>query len=132
MRKWVGLAGMAFALVSAIALAVSPAFAEDPKTKLGKWMKPNMGRHTAAADPGTDDGKEAFAKLKASFDKLVAAGAPAGDIYKDWIASAQDGSAAAAANDLPAVKKACGRCHGKDNVTKKQYIKDYPDRDAPP
>ena len=132
MRKWVGLAGMVGAVVSAVALAVVPAFAEEPKTKLGKWMKPNMGRHTAAADPGSDDGKTAFAKLKASFDKLVAQGAPAGDIYRDWMASAQEGSAAAAANDLPGVKKACGKCHGKDNATKKQYAKDFPDRDPPP
>jgi hypothetical protein len=122
---------MVGAVVSAVALAVVPAFAEEPKTKLGKWMKPNMGRWAATADPGTDAGKEAFAKLKASFDKLVAAGAPAGDMYKDWMAAAQEGSTAAGANDLPAVKKACGRCHGKDNVAKKQYAKDFPDRDPP-
>jgi cytochrome c553 len=86
--------------------------AGDPKTPLGKWMKPNMGAALAGEDYDT---------LKKSLD-LVASKVPKGD-YPQWAAMASAGSAAAAKQDLKSVKASCKQCH---DAYKDKYIKDFP------
>jgi len=81
--------------------------AGDPKTPLGKWMKD-------------------YDALKKSLD-LVAGKTPKGD-YPQWSAMATAGSAAAAKQDLKAVKASCKQCH---DAYKDKYIKDFPDQPFP-
>jgi cytochrome c553 len=105
-------------LVSIAAVAFAGlARAGDPKTPLGKWMKPNMGAPLAGEDYDT---------LKKSID-LIASRAPQGD-YPQWSAMASAGSAAAAKQDLKAVKASCKQCH---DAYKDKYIKDFPAQPFP-
>jgi cytochrome c553 len=99
------------ASLAAVAFA-GLARAGDPKTPLGKWMKPNMGAPLAGEDYDT---------LKKSLD-LVASKVPKGD-YPQWSAFASAGSAAAAKEDLKGVKASCKQCH---DAYKDKYIKDFP------
>jgi cytochrome c553 len=105
---------ISFVLVASLAAMAFTGLARagDPKTPLGKWMKPNMGAPLAGEDYDT---------LKKSLD-LVASKAPKGD-YPQWSAMATAGSAAAAKQDLKAVKASCKQCH---DAYKEKYIKDFP------
>jgi hypothetical protein len=105
------------ALTTAVALAAGIATGADPKTPLGRWMKPNMGAPLAGQD---------FDKLKASFD-LVAAKPPSGD-YPQWASQSKTGSTAAAAKDLAGVKAACKACH---DAYKTKYINEFQTRPFP-
>jgi hypothetical protein len=102
----------------ALVLAAGLALAGEPKTPLGKWMKPNMGAPLAGQD---------FDALKKAFD-LVAGKPPPGADYPKWAATAQEGSAAAAKQDLAGVKAACKHCH---DPYKEKYQKDFVDRAFP-
>lgn len=102
----------------ALVLAAGLALAGEPKTPLGKWMKPNMGAPLAGQD---------FDALKKAFD-LVAGKPPPGEDYPKWAATAQEGSAAAAKQDLAGVKAACKHCH---EPYKEKYQKDFVDRAFP-
>ncbi len=97
-------------LTAALALAAGVAAAATPKTPLGKWMKPNMGAPLAGED---------YAALQKAFD-FVAGKPPTGD-YPQWASMSKAGSAAAAKQDLKAVKAACKQCH---DAYKEKYIKD--------
>ena len=105
------------ALVLAATAGAGVALAGEPVTPLGKWMKPNMGAPLAGEDYDT---------LKKSLD-LIASRAPQGD-YPQWSAMASAGSAAAAKQDLKAVKASCKQCH---DAYKDKYIKDFPAQPFP-
>jgi hypothetical protein len=107
-----------FGITMALALAAGIAAAAEPKTPLGKWMKPNMGAPLAGQD---------FAALQKSYD-LVAAKPPPGSDYPQWSAMAKAGSAASAKQDLVGTKAACKQCH---DAYKEKYIKDFPTRTFP-
>jgi hypothetical protein len=104
-------------ITAALALTASLAAAGKPKTPLGEWMQPNVGAKLASQD---------FATLQKSLD-LVASKPPPGD-YPQWATMAKNGSAAAAKQDLAAVKAACKSCH---DSYKEKYIKDFPTRPFP-
>ena len=111
----------AIPLTLALLFAAGLASAGDPKTPLGKWMKPNMGAPMAGQD---------FGALQKGFD-AVAAKPPAkgaSSDYAQWAAIAKKGSAAAAASDAAGVKAACKGCHDQ---YKQAYITDYPTRAFP-
>ncbi len=108
-------------LTLALLFAAGLASAGDPKTPLGKWMKPNMGAPMAGQD---------FAALQKGFDTIASkppAKAASSD-YAQWAAIAKKGSAAAAAQDIAGVKAACKGCHDQ---YKKAYITDYPNAAFP-
>lgn len=108
-------------LTLAILFAAGLAAAGDPKTPLGKWMKPNMGAPMAGQD---------FAALQKGFD-TVASKPPAkgaSSDYAQWATIAKNGSAAAAKQDVAGVKAACKQCHDQ---YKQAYIKDYPTTSFP-
>jgi hypothetical protein len=111
------LVSLAVALSLAAVGFAGLANAGDPKTPLGKWMKPNMGAPLAGEDYDT---------LKKSLD-LVASKVPKGD-YPQWVSMAQAGSAAAAGQDLKGVKASCKQCH---DAYKDKYIKDFPAQPFP-
>ena len=96
----------------ALSLAAGFAAAEEPKTLLGKWMKPNMGAPLAGQD---------FDTLKASLT-LVASKPPPGN-YPKWASMASDGATAASNKDIKGVKAACKACH---DAYKKSYIDEFP------
>jgi hypothetical protein len=104
-------------LTVALALAAGLAAAGEPKTPLGKWMKPNVGAPLAGQD---------FPTLQKSLD-LVASKPPPGD-YPQWATIAKAGSAAAAKQDLAGVKASCKQCH---DAYKDKYQKDFPTRPFP-
>jgi hypothetical protein len=104
-------------LTVALSLAAGFAAAEEPKTLLGKWMKPNMGAALAGQD---------FDKLAASLT-LVASKPPPGN-YPDWASMATKGAAAAKSNDLKGVKASCKSCH---DAYKKSYIDEHATRPFP-
>ena len=110
----------AFTLMVALSLVAVAglATAGDPKTPLGKWMKPNIGAPLAGQD---------FAALQKGLD-LVASKPPPGSAYPKWASIAQTASAAAAKQDVPAIKAACKQCH---EAYKDQYIKEFPTRAFP-
>jgi cytochrome c553 len=116
-RSRAPLVSLVLAALLATAAVSGLARAGDPKTPLGKWMKPNMGAPLAGED---------YDALKKSLD-LVASKAPKGD-YPQWSAMATAGSAAAAKQDLKAVKASCKQCH---DAYKDKYIKDFPDQPFP-
>ena len=105
----------------ALVLAAGLAVAGEPKTPLGKWMKPNMGAPLAGQD---------FAALQKAFDLIASKPPPgaAGADYPNWAATAQEGSAASAKQDLAGVKAACKHCH---DPYKEKYQKDFVDRPFP-
>ncbi len=105
-------------LILALALSAGLAAAGEAKTPLGKWMKPNMGAPLAGQD---------FPTLKTSLD-LVASKPPPGAGYPKWASMAQAGSAAAAKQDVAALKASCKQCH---DAYKDQYIKEFPTRAFP-
>ncbi len=105
------------ALTTALSLAAGLALAGEPTTLLGKWMKPNMGAPLAGQD---------FATLQKSLD-LVASKPPPGD-YPQWASISKGGSAAAAKQDLAAVKASCKQCH---DAYKEKYKKELPTRPFP-
>ena len=98
-------------LVAVLALVTGVTEAADPKTPLGRWMKPNMGTSRAGED---------YAALQKAFD-FVAGKPPSGD-YPQWTGISKAGSAAAAKQDLKAVKAACDRCH---DLYKSKYINEH-------
>ncbi|MGH7439264.1 MAG: cytochrome c [Polyangiaceae bacterium] len=105
------------ALVLALAGASGVAFAGDPATPLGKWMKPNIGTPLAGQD---------FPTLQKNLD-LVASKVPPGD-YAQWAEFAKSGSAAAAKQDVKAVKASCKGCH---DSYKEKYKKEFLTRPFP-
>ncbi len=105
-------------LATAIVLAASLAAAGEPKTPLGKWMKPNMGAPLAGQD---------FPTLQKSLE-LVASKPPPGDDYAQWATLAKDGATAAAKQELAGVKASCKKCH---DAFKEKYQKDFPTRPFP-
>jgi hypothetical protein len=105
------------ALTTALSLAAGLAVAGEPTTLLGKWMKPNMGAPLAGQD---------FATLQKSLD-LVASKPPPGD-YPQWASISKGGSAAAAKQDLAAVKASCKQCH---DAYKEKYKKELATRPFP-
>jgi hypothetical protein len=105
-------------VTAAIVLAAGLAAAGEPKTPLGKWMKPNMSAPLLDQD---------FATLQKSLD-LVASKPPPGDGYAQWSTLAKDGAAAAAKQELAGVKASCKKCH---DAFKEKYLKDFPTRPFP-
>jgi hypothetical protein len=105
-------------LTTALVLAVTLAAAGEPKTPLGRWMKPNMGAPLAGQD---------FPTLQKSLE-LVASKPPPGDDYAQWSSMARDGAGAAAKQDLAGVKASCKKCH---DAYKERYQKDFPTRPFP-
>jgi hypothetical protein len=105
------------AAVGTVAFASETARAGDPKTPLGRWMKPNMGAPLAGSD---------FDKLKVSFD-VVSGKPPPGD-YPRWAEISAAGSKASAAKDLPGIKAACKQCH---DAYKTKYQSEFPVRPYP-
>jgi hypothetical protein len=101
----------------ALSLAAGFAAAEEPKTLLGKWMKPNMGTPMAGQD---------FDTLAKSLT-LVASKPPPGN-YPNWAQMAKDGAAAASKQDVKGVKASCTGCH---NAYKKSYINEHANRPFP-
>jgi hypothetical protein len=81
-------------------------------------MKPNMGAPLAGQD---------FATLQKSLDLVASKPPPSGD-YPQWSTIAKDGSAAAAKQDLAAVKKSCKQCH---DAYKEKYKKEFAARPFP-
>ena len=104
-------------LTVALSLAAGFAAAEEPKTLLGKWMKPNMGAPLAGQD---------FDALSKSLT-LVSSKPPPGN-YPNWASIARDGAAAAAKQDIKSVKASCKACH---DAYKKSYIDEFPTRPFP-
>ncbi len=104
-------------LAVAIALVAGMAVAGEPKTPLGKWMKPNMGAPLAGQD---------FDKLKSSFD-VVTGKPPPGD-YPQWASMSAAGSKAAAAKDVAGIKASCKQCH---DAYKTKYQNEFPTRSFP-
>jgi cytochrome c553 len=104
-------------LTVALSLAAGFAAAEEPKTDLGRWMKPNMGAPMAGQD---------FDKLKESLT-LVAGKPPPGN-YPNWASIAKDGASAAAKQDVKGVKASCKACH---DAYKKSYQDEFPDKKRP-
>src|SRR5580704_18304995 len=102
---------LALPVTLALALVGGLCLADDPKTPLGKWMKPNMGAPMAGSD---------FDTLKKSFD--LVGSRPPGAAYPNWATLSKQGSTAAAAQDLSGVKAACKGCHDQ---YKQNYIKDF-------
>lgn len=111
----------ALPLTLALLFAAGLASAGDPKTPLGKWMKPNMGAPMAGQD---------FGALKKGFDTIASKPPAKGasSDYAQWADIAKKGSAAAAAQDVTGVKAACKGCHDQ---YKQAYIKDYPNAAFP-
>jgi hypothetical protein len=79
------------------------AAAAEPKTALGRWMKPNMGAALAQDPPD-------FATLQSSITLLLSKEPPAAQ-YPQWDKFLQAGLKAAKANDKDGVKAACKGCH---------------------
>jgi hypothetical protein len=104
-------------LVMAVAGASGVAFAGDPATPLGKWMKPNIGAALAGQD---------FPTLQKNLD-FVAGKVPSAD-YTQWADLAKTGSAAAAKQDLKGVKASCKSCH---DLYKDKYKKEFLTRPFP-
>jgi hypothetical protein len=94
------------------------AFAGEPATPLGKWMKPNMGAPMAEQD---------FATLGTSLT-LVASKPPPGAAYGQWASFATAGATAAGKQDLAGVKASCKHCH---DAYKESYKKDFATRPFP-
>lgn len=89
-----------FVLVGLAGVAVGA----DPKTNLGKWMKPHSGAPMASDTPD-------FTTLQQSFNALAAAPAPPAASYPKWTGFVQAGQAAAQKSDTAGVKGACNGCH---------------------
>jgi hypothetical protein len=111
MRIPLRLSALQISLSAALVLAAGAALAGPPKSPLGKWMKPNMSAPLAASD---------YDALKKSFD-VVASKVPSGD-YANWAQLAQQGSSAAAGQDLKGVKASCKGCH---DAYKDRYLKEH-------
>jgi len=95
----------------------------DPKTKLGKWMKPSTGAPMASDTPD-------FATLQQSFGKLATAPVPPAASYPKWSSFIQAGQAAAGKSDVAGVKGACNGCHkatGPSGTSYKDMYKANPD-----
>jgi hypothetical protein len=90
-------------LIAAVLLAAAVAGAGDPKTALGKWMKPNMG--TAFGQDPPD-----FATLQTGFALLLTKEPPSAT-YPKWHGYLQQGMDAAKAGDKAGVKASCKGCH---------------------
>jgi cytochrome c553 len=90
-------------LITALLLAAGVAGAGDPKTALGKWMKPNMGTPFAADPPD-------YATLQTNFALLISKEPPAAT-YPKWDGFLQAGITAAKASNKDGVKAACKGCH---------------------
>jgi cytochrome c553 len=95
----------------------------DPKTNLGKWMKPSTGAPMASDTPD-------FATLQTSFGKLAGAPAPPAASFPKWTGFVQAGLAAAQKSDAAGVKGACNGCHkatGASGTNYKDMYKASPD-----
>jgi hypothetical protein len=103
--------------IATLALAAGLAAAAEPKTALGRWMRPNMSRALADQD---------FATMRKSF-VLVAKSPPSSD-YAEWVTLARNGAKAASRRDLGGVKAACKGCH---DAYKSKYAHEYPNRPFP-
>jgi hypothetical protein len=101
-----------------IALLAGFAFAGEPTTPLGKWMKPNIGVPLAGQD---------FPTLKKNLT-FVANNPPPGANYPKWAAMSNTGAAAAAKEDLAGVKASCKQCH---DAYKESYKKEFATRAFP-
>jgi hypothetical protein len=108
---------LSLAIALALGLSAGIAAAGEAKTPLGKWMKPNVGAALAGQD---------FAALQKSLD--LVASKPPSPAYSKWASIAQAGSAAAAKQDVGAIKASCKQCH---ELYKEQYIKEFPTRAFP-
>jgi hypothetical protein len=89
--------------IAALVLAAGLASAADPKTALGRWMKPNIGTPMAQDPPD-------FATLQTSFSLLLTKEPPAAT-YPQWDKFLQQGLAAAKASDKAGLKASCKGCH---------------------
>jgi len=108
-----------FVLVGLAGVAVGA----DPKTSLGKWMKPSTGAPMASDTPD-------FTTLQASFAKLAAAPTPPAASYPKWSSFVQAGRAAAQSSDPKGMKGACNGCHkatGPSGTSYKDMYKASPD-----
>jgi hypothetical protein len=105
-------------LTIALSLAAGFAAAEEPKTLLGKWMKPNMGAPLAGQD---------FDTLAKSLTLVASKPPPAGS-FPNWAQMAKDGATAASKQDIKGVKAACKACH---DAYKQSYIDQFPTRPFP-
>ena len=113
-----------FVLVGLLLGLAGAAVGADPKTSLGKWMKPHTGAPMASDTPD-------FATLQQSFGALAGAPAPPAASYPKWTGFVQAGQAAAQKSDTAGVKGACNGCHkavGPDGKTNyKEMYKASPD-----
>jgi hypothetical protein len=89
--------------IAALLLCVGVAAAGDPKTALGRWMKPNMGTPFAQDPPD-------FASLQTGFSLLLTKEPPAAT-YPQWDKFLQQGLVAAKAGDKAGLKASCKGCH---------------------
>ena len=95
----------------------------DPKTNLGRWMKPNTGAPMASDTPD-------FTTLQKSFNALAGAPAPPAASYPKWAGFVQAGQTAAQKSDAAGLKGACNGCHkatGAGGTTYKDMYKASPD-----
>jgi cytochrome c553 len=95
----------------------------DPKTNLGKWMKPSTGAPMASDTPD-------FTTLQTSFGKLATAPTPPAASFPKWTGFVQAGLSAAQKNDTAGVKGACNGCHkatGASGTNYKEMYKASPD-----
>ena len=99
------------ALALSLTAGAGVALAGEPATPLGKWMKPNIGTPLAGQD---------FATLQKNLE-FVAGKVPAAD-YDKWAEISKAGAAAAAKQDLKAVKASCKSCH---DTYKERYKKEF-------
>ena len=98
-------------LTLAVALGAGLAFAGEPATPLGKWMKPNIGTPLAGQD---------FPTLQKNLE-FVATKTPSAD-YPRWAEFSKAGAAAAAKQDVPGIKATCKQCH---DAYKERYKKEF-------
>jgi cytochrome c553 len=90
----------------------------DPKTPLGKWMKPNVGVPFASED---------YPTVQQSLTTVANKPPPSGD-YGQWAAIANAGAAAAGQQDRKGTKASCNKCH---DLYKQKYISDFPNQPFP-
>jgi hypothetical protein len=105
-------------LATVLVASLGAAEVTEPKTLLGKWMKPNVQVPRAALDYGT---------LQKSL-KLVADKPPPAKDYPKWVEMAKAGADAAGKQDLKRLRKSCDGCH---DAYKEKYIKEQATRPFP-
>lgn len=107
----------ALPLALVLTATAGAALAGEPATPLGKWMKPNIGTPLAGQD---------FPTLQKNLE-FVATKTPSAD-YPKWAEYSKAGAAAAAKQDVKAIKATCKQCHDE---YKEKYKKEFADKAFP-